>query len=347
MTKFFCSGIDAKANDGFLKEITERLQAGSKNDLAVAYWGRGATTRLGLDGKRPTRVICDLLSGGCNPYEIRELLVSLGDDQGTNVRCFGGLHAKVYLTDRCAIVGSANASANGLGSKSSNGTFEAAVCTENAQTVTEAASWFETLWQRSSIITDVRLRLAEEAWRRQQPRPQSGETLLGKYFTELEWFRQRVCVTYYVSEASEEAIRKFEEIKSEYYSPHELKSFIEGNYPLYDLDVEDVPPEMVGTFVIDAAEGAVYSILRIEQYSEESCAVLLRGEKNILGLSVPQQQLKWLKAGIRRHLGKPEKDADWNLEELPREVHQYVQERFLATSRLRTGPTAPDSQRPS
>lgn len=345
MTKFFYNGLDVRANDDFLKEISERLQAGSRNDIAVAYWGRGATTLLKLDGTRPTRVVCDLLSGGCNPYEIRSLLVALKDDKGTNVRYFDRLHAKVYLTDRCAVVGSANASSNGLSSESSNGTFEAAICTENPQTVAKAANWFDTLWQRSSIITDERLRLAEEAWRRQPSRPQAGETLLGKYFSEPEWFRQMVCVTYYVTEASEKAIRKFEEVKSEYYSPHELKSFSDRNYPLYDLDVNDVPPEMIGTFVIDAAERAVYSILRIEQYSKQSCAVLLRREKSVLGLSVPQQQLKWLKAGIKRHLGKPETDAAWNLEEMPAEVHQYVKEHFLATIRLRAGPTAPANQK--
>ncbi len=47
---------------------------------AVAYWGSGAGDRTGLtqhDRPANVRVICDLLSGACNPVEIEECVSSV------------------------------------------------------------------------------------------------------------------------------------------------------------------------------------------------------------------------------------------------------------------------------
>ena len=79
---------------------------------AVAYWGSGASDRTALtQHDRPVnvRVICDLLSGACNPAEI-EVLRKLG----VTVKTLDRLHAKVWIGGNDVIVGSANASRNGL-----------------------------------------------------------------------------------------------------------------------------------------------------------------------------------------------------------------------------------------
>lgn len=322
MIKFICS----KADDSFLESIAGTLATGTKIDLAVAYWGHGATEKLGLLGAKPTRVVCDLLSGGCNPFEIKRLRLALND--ANQVRCFGGLHAKVYLTDKYAVVGSANASANGLGGEGQIGTVEAAIQTDDVSAVTDAAAWFEQIWNNSLEITEKRLRDAEEAWNRQKPQAQAGDTVLQKYLTDPQWFRRRVTVTYYVTEASETAIEKFDEVKHEYYSPNELKSFTKGNYPLYDCDIEDVPAEMLGTFVIGAADNDIYSILKTENYSKKECAVLLKPEATVMGLVFPKQQRNWLRKAIEHHLSGTERDVAWNLEDLPNDVLNFLQEKM-------------------
>jgi hypothetical protein len=91
--------------------IREALKTTDQVDFAVAYWGKNATERLGLDQiNKPVRIICDLWSFACNPKEMTKLL-----EAGFELKTEDGLHAKVYLTTRSVIVGSANASANGLG----------------------------------------------------------------------------------------------------------------------------------------------------------------------------------------------------------------------------------------
>jgi hypothetical protein len=79
--------------------------------MAVAFWGDGATKGLGLDKKRGevATVICNLKSGGTNPNEIRELWKA-----NINPLQCDKLHGKVYLFDDCVIIGSSNASSNGL-----------------------------------------------------------------------------------------------------------------------------------------------------------------------------------------------------------------------------------------
>ena len=98
------------------REIKNLLSTCSRARLAVAYWGSGAVARLGLDAV-DTRTVdieitCDLRSGACNPKEIDKLIKLFGPDR---VRTRDGLHAKAWITDAGCVLGSSNASANGLG----------------------------------------------------------------------------------------------------------------------------------------------------------------------------------------------------------------------------------------
>ena len=79
--------------------------------LAVAFWGKGAIERLGLDRPGLTaEILCNLESGACNPNELRRLY----DHPRITLRSHPALHAKVWWTSGGAVHGSSNASANGL-----------------------------------------------------------------------------------------------------------------------------------------------------------------------------------------------------------------------------------------
>jgi hypothetical protein len=82
--------------------------------VAVACWGAGsrALFDFGKAANKDVKIVCDLMSGACNPDEVESLIGFFGDDR---VLTLDGLHAKVWLTEHGAIVGSSNASANGLG----------------------------------------------------------------------------------------------------------------------------------------------------------------------------------------------------------------------------------------
>lgn len=296
-------------------------------DLAVAFWGKRAIERLELPEDKQIRIMCDLTSGGCNPSEIAKLR-GAPFNRNVKVRHVAGLHSKVYRVPGHVIVGSANASANGLGDEGNQGTIEAAIKTNDKAVVDATEQWFNGLWNDAQTVTETLMRQASEAWLHRQPRPLRGETVLQKYLSDPEWFRRRVIVTFYNSEASEAANRKFESVKKRYYSPRELERFTKGNYPLYDENVADVSQVDVGDFVIDSVSWEIFSILSIEKYSAKSCIVLLKPEKDLMGLDFPAKQRKLLHKAIAQHFKGEHIDLAWMLEELPTEIRQYLRDNF-------------------
>src|SRR4029077_13895278 len=86
---------------------------GSKSQCAVAFWGDGAASVLFPNRCLPAdaRIICDIMMGGSNPKELR----NLGAPDDGRIKHLPGLHAKVYLSNRGLITSSANASNNGIG----------------------------------------------------------------------------------------------------------------------------------------------------------------------------------------------------------------------------------------
>lgn len=116
----------------------------SKGELlaAVAYWGADAVDQTGLVRRRGTaKVLCDLFSGACNPREIRRLL-----ENGAEVKTLRGMHAKVWLSGQDVIVGSANASMNGLGFEGALSVvpnIEASVHLRDKRIAGQVRTWFE------------------------------------------------------------------------------------------------------------------------------------------------------------------------------------------------------------
>ena len=157
----FLSGPDIQAQVSQLASRSGDVMA------AVAYWGKGAAERTGLtDNDRPAgvRVICDLLSGSCNPAEIETL-----DRLGVSVRTLDRLHAKVWISGDDVIVGSANASHNGLpgdNDEAANASIEAAVLSRDPRLARQLAAWFEEQWCASSKIEKRHLDQARDMWNR-------------------------------------------------------------------------------------------------------------------------------------------------------------------------------------
>lgn len=142
-------------------------------DIAVAFWGTGAVEQLGLDeSKKSYRILLDLSSGGSNPSVVEQLLAL----RPKLVRCVDRLHAKAFIGKSEVVIGSANASANGLGAEGSEATHwcELGLSSKAPGDVAAAQAWFKTLWDDSKKITPKMLAEADAKWKkRQKLRPQA------------------------------------------------------------------------------------------------------------------------------------------------------------------------------
>jgi hypothetical protein len=143
-----------------LTEAIREVLSGSDVRCAVAFWGQGADGLF--QPVKGARIVCNLLSGGTNPAVI-ELLVK----SGANVKHSDDLHAKVYLSNLGAVVGSANASANGLGLEAGEQAYwvEAGAKLDNTKVV---ADWFEELWRVSRPISNADIAGAKEVYKKRR-----------------------------------------------------------------------------------------------------------------------------------------------------------------------------------
>lgn len=171
------------------REAKRIISASKRTDLAVAFWGREAVRKLGITSN--ARVICDLESGACNPEEIA-LLKSLPKVQVRNLR---KLHAKVYWTPDEVIVGSANASTNGLGEEDAEGrgTVEAAILTTDQSTISAVSRWFNRMWTKATPVDDEDIKAARPAFERHRNTRivRDAKSLLTRLREEPEWFKDR------------------------------------------------------------------------------------------------------------------------------------------------------------
>ena len=143
----------------------------------VAFWGKGALELFaGMDEERLRRVkiVCNLTMGGTNPSVVQELL-----NKNIAVRHNPTLHSKVYWTDRGVIVGSANASANGLSLESvaQNGWLEAGVYSNRKSTIDRVGLYVKQIWRNADTIRPKDLEEAKRNWRKRRPFPRPDETV--------------------------------------------------------------------------------------------------------------------------------------------------------------------------
>jgi hypothetical protein len=165
--------------------------------IAVPFWGEGAIETLNLKRGKRVRVLCNLRSGACNPYVIERLMRI-----GHHVKTHAKLHAKIYATSGACIVGSSNASTNGLADEGRQiqGWVEANVLSDDTDLLHEALALFEGLWTAAAAkrITPKMLREAKERWKRQPQGLASRlpRTLLAACRATPEVFKDVFVITY-------------------------------------------------------------------------------------------------------------------------------------------------------
>jgi hypothetical protein len=154
-------------SDDAKRELEILLSHAKRIRIAVAYWGQGVSERLGLLNLEncDIEVVCDLLSGACNPDELSMLRDTLG--RSRVLKC-PRLHAKVWIADGRCILGSSNASANGLAQQGleTDGLIEANVLIDDPPCVAAISHWYETTVRKAATeISEKDLQLARARWK--------------------------------------------------------------------------------------------------------------------------------------------------------------------------------------
>jgi hypothetical protein len=126
------------------RRIKELCETPGRVDLAIAYLGSRALELLPLDpSKKDVRVVCCLSGGKSAPEVIRQF--------GDRARQLDNLHAKVIWTKAGAIVGSANASSNGLPEEEllADGLLEAGMFVHEQTELDQIETWFQRLFEKA------------------------------------------------------------------------------------------------------------------------------------------------------------------------------------------------------
>ncbi len=160
------------------EELSKRIREvveGKDARCAVAFWGRGAVEELfgtKVLQREDVHVVCDLSMGGTNPATLR----ALGAPDNPKIRSLAGLHAKVFLSERGSVVGSANASDNGIGFMGGNAQLREAgtYFSRESDAWLTICDWFAGLSERESKQVDAKaLNAAQLTW---DSRSEAGTT---------------------------------------------------------------------------------------------------------------------------------------------------------------------------
>lgn len=224
------------------KALCKEIARPGKIAMAVAYWREGATARLGIENvSSEVRIICDAYSGACNPEELKRLM-GLPHVQ---IRTIDSLHAKVYLTAQCAFVGSANASANGLGQEGSEVVnIEAAAMIADPVFTRSALRWFNDLWKapKAKEVTDEDFEELFKLWKaRRRNRPMSrnkSTSLLQAVKADPDSFKNRDLrlVAYIGVEPSQEEHDNFERVSSQLFELSDPEQYKSKNRSTFYVD---------------------------------------------------------------------------------------------------------------
>lgn len=205
-----------------LRQSVSALVKGEQPRLAVAFWGEGAAEQLGiLAVAKKCRIICNLSTGGTNPKEIRKLIAA-----GATIKQMDKLHAKVYLANGRAIVGSSNASANGLSFQGDDlkGWVEANLFAQEDALTRQLDDWFEKLWKEEARpIKEKDLLTAELSWSRRRQAARAITSPVGK-LNLLKTLKKnpevlsdrRIFITFYHGESPDDCWDRLEEVKKRY-----------------------------------------------------------------------------------------------------------------------------------
>lgn len=236
-------------------EIARIIAATDQAQVAVAFWGAGAVQRLGLCRPGLTlTVLCNLDSGACNPSEIRTLL-----DAGVDVRSNPRLHGKVYWTPSAVVLGSSNASTNGLAVEGAplSGWAEANVLLTDPQFLADTRDWCARQWTAGYSVTPEVLSLAEDLWKARARRASAG-LRLGSDLIEAfhgapnhpSWNRLKVVIwSENLSPTGAKELRRFHESETAFsgYDAYEdwHNEFVAGDW-IIDIDSSGHRPSLTG-----------------------------------------------------------------------------------------------------
>ena len=229
------------------REVRCILAMSGEAVVAVAFWGDTGAELTGVTARRSgtTRVLCDLFSGACNPAEISLLLASK-----IPVRTTDGMHAKVWCVGDFAIVGSANASANGLGfeGKEVSGNVEAAVLVHDAAFALKVRNWFDGLWGSDAAkrVGKAEVEDARLLWERRNSsrHRQNTETVLAAITAPraASRFKKVKVIAYVPGEHTPGVEETFAKKGRAAYGKQELAQYDEAEVlPIYECDAKWLP----------------------------------------------------------------------------------------------------------
>lgn len=306
--------------DQALEEISGLVGKAQNAKLAVAFWGEGAVDSLQLKAaKGNVQVICNLLTGATNPDEI----VSLMGLANVKIKHNSRLHAKTYWTSTGAIVGSSNASANGLNFEGIElrGWLEANIRIRDSALLQAIESWFDAVWNDSDDIEDDDLERARILWdKRRNSRGwqvPEGASLIEALRANPDDFKDRVIIfSLHSEDLSDLAKRRLEvERKEATVSNREtLDCYERGEYPAgaYVIDFH-VGPRWGTRF------GGLWRILEMNHRiildeETENFITLCQPVDEIYNRTLSKNDEKLVKSGIR---------ALWQLQEEKGVLHIY------------------------
>lgn len=256
--------------------------------LVVAFWGKGAADRLGLTQRswKQLTVVCNLFSGACNPHEIKYLrdnvdnLVLLKSSR---------LHGKVYMTPGKAVLGSSNASTNGLVVEGDllAGWSEANIETDDPATLKSTAAWCEKQMQDATKIDDDDLKLAEHLWEARKNLPahvSQQNDLFSACRSNPDAFNLVDVVLWEegLSVAGKKKLAQLSTSNDDIYEGWDGR--LKEEHWALDVCLSGGPPSFTGIFKIGATDGEGYTHVRRSEY------VLLQGRPK-LSLSQHDQSL--------------------------------------------------------
>jgi HKD family nuclease len=227
-----------------VKQMLDMLPKGETAKIAVAFWGRGAIDFLGLnrDGLK-AQILCNLDSGACNPDEIRTLMKL----PGIKLRSHPKLHAKVYWTPRQAVVGSSNASTNGLASEyqTNEPWKEANINVSDKKTLEKIDNWFdEVLWNDPKVydVDDKSIERAEHLWKRRQEMAPTGERLYDNIYEAFKHSPEHsvwdhVKVAYWKQDLDDDAMESLNNIKRELGLNENVSAYSDWNDDIHKKDL--------------------------------------------------------------------------------------------------------------
>ena len=225
-------------------EIRRMLASNGPIQAAVAYWGEGAIRDLGIHKGLDLTVVCDVRSGGCNTDVVEELIRLFGRKR---ILTHDRLHAKTWLAQSSAIIGSSNASSNGLGfeGREADSLVEANLLVDNPDTVTTVRTWMKNSVVRSAReITQNDLKVGARShaiYRETRPLPE-GDDLLSLLKKQPESFVGRNAFVWLWDQSqpiSRWAEKEFKAVQSE----RKDTTFT------YWQDITNPPP--AGSFILD------------------------------------------------------------------------------------------------